>query len=389
MINFSSYNYVGLSGDPVVDRGGEGRDRALRHVGVGEPRRLGREAAAPRARARAGATSSAPRTRSCCVSGHATNVTVIGHLLGPGRPDPPRRARPRQHHRRREAVRRQAAAVPAQRLARRSTATLARAAPPLPRVLIAIEGIYSMDGDIPRLAEFIEVKKRHDALLLVDEAHSLGVLGATGRGIGEHYDVDRGDVDMWMGTLSQVAGAAAAATSPARKALVEYLKYTAPGVRLLRRHLAAERGRGAGGAAQAARRTRSACSALQKRARLFLELCRERGIDTGMSEGLGGRPGDHRQLVRLPAAVAGAAPARHQRAADPLSGGGGAPGAAALLHHRAPHARAAPHLRRRGRRGAGQAQPRLPEAARAGRSFARLIRGGNAGETPVKPDPRM
>ena len=48
-----------------------------------------------------------------------------------------------------------------------------------------------------------EGKRRHRALLMVDEAHSIGVLGETGRGIGEHYDVDRADVDLWMGTLSK------------------------------------------------------------------------------------------------------------------------------------------------------------------------------------------
>ena len=45
-------------------------------------------------------------------------------------------------------------------------------------MLIVIEGVYSMDGDIPDLPQFIEVKKRHKALLMIDEAHSLGVLGA-------------------------------------------------------------------------------------------------------------------------------------------------------------------------------------------------------------------
>ena len=74
------------------------------------------------------------------------------------------------------------------------------------RVLIAIEGVYSMDGDIPDLPQFIEVKQRHKAMLMVDEAHSMGVLGAHGRGIGEHFGVDPGDVDIWMGTLSKAFG---------------------------------------------------------------------------------------------------------------------------------------------------------------------------------------
>ncbi|NET73558.1 MAG: aminotransferase class I/II-fold pyridoxal phosphate-dependent enzyme, partial [Sphaerospermopsis sp. SIO1G2] len=51
------------------------------------------------------------------------------------------------------------------------------------RVLIVVEGLYSMDGDFPDLAKFVEVKARHDAWLMVDEAHAFGVLGETGRGI--------------------------------------------------------------------------------------------------------------------------------------------------------------------------------------------------------------
>ena len=74
------------------------------------------------------------------------------------------------------------------------------------RVLIAIEGVYSMDGDMPDLPKFIEVKKRHKAMLMIDEAHSMGVLGAHGRGIGEFFGVDRGDVEVWMGTLSKSFG---------------------------------------------------------------------------------------------------------------------------------------------------------------------------------------
>ena len=58
------------------------------------------------------------------------------------------------------------------------------------RVLMAIEGVYSTDGDIPDLPRFIEAKTRHKALLMVDEAHSTGVLGPHGRGIGEYFGVD-------------------------------------------------------------------------------------------------------------------------------------------------------------------------------------------------------
>src|SRR5262249_10890050 len=96
------------------------------------------------------------------------------------------------------------------------------------RVLIVIEGVYSMDGDLPDLPQFIALKKKHKALLMVDEAHSLGVLGPTGRGIGEQYGVRRADLDIWMGTLSKSL-ASCGGYIAGGKELIEYLKYTAPG----------------------------------------------------------------------------------------------------------------------------------------------------------------
>ncbi|MFM7138658.1 MAG: aminotransferase class I/II-fold pyridoxal phosphate-dependent enzyme, partial [Planctomycetota bacterium] len=75
------------------------------------------------------------------------------------------------------------------------------------RVVVAIEGVYSMDGDYPDLPRFIEVKQRHDALLYVDEAHSLGTMGPGGRGICEFFGVDPAEGDLWMGTISKALGA--------------------------------------------------------------------------------------------------------------------------------------------------------------------------------------
>src|SRR5206468_2904954 len=65
-------------------------------------------------------------------------------------------------------------------------------------------------------------------LLLVDEAHSIGVLGKTGRGVGEHHGVARSDVDLWMGTMSKSLASCGGYVAGS-KALVQYLKYTVPG----------------------------------------------------------------------------------------------------------------------------------------------------------------
>ena len=72
--------------------------------------------------------------------------------------------------------------------------------------LIVVEGIYSMLGDKAPMKDFAEVKRKHGAYLLVDEAHSLGVLGAHGRGAAEEAGVED-DVDFVVGTFSKSLGA--------------------------------------------------------------------------------------------------------------------------------------------------------------------------------------
>lgn len=71
------------------------------------------------------------------------------------------------------------------------------------RVLVIVEGLYSMDGDIADLPGLIRLKSSYGFWLMVDEAHALGVLGGTGRGSYEHFGCDPRDVDIWMGTLSK------------------------------------------------------------------------------------------------------------------------------------------------------------------------------------------
>ena len=95
-------------------------------------------------------------------------------------------------------------------------------------MIIAVEGVYSMDGDFPELPPFVEVKNKHKALLMIDEAHSLGVLGKTGRGLTEHYGVNPREVDLLMGTLSKAMGSCGGYIAGCKE-IIEYLKYTSPG----------------------------------------------------------------------------------------------------------------------------------------------------------------
>jgi glycine C-acetyltransferase len=71
------------------------------------------------------------------------------------------------------------------------------------RTLIVVDGLYSMDGDICPLPEMVAVKREFGAFLLVDEAHSLGVLGESGRGVHEHFSLAADAVDIWTGSLSK------------------------------------------------------------------------------------------------------------------------------------------------------------------------------------------
>ena len=93
--------------------------------------------------------------------------------------------------------------------------------------LVLTEGLYSMDGDFPDLPRIIEIKKRFGCWLMIDEAHSLGVLGKTGRGIAEHYGVDPREVDIWMGVISKTLVSCGGFIC-GNKDLIEILKYHSP-----------------------------------------------------------------------------------------------------------------------------------------------------------------
>ena len=68
--------------------------------------------------------------------------------------------------------------------------------------LVVVDAVFSMDGDITNLPEIIRLSRQYGALLMVDEAHSIGVLGETGHGIEEHFGIETG-IDIKMGTLSK------------------------------------------------------------------------------------------------------------------------------------------------------------------------------------------
>jgi 8-amino-7-oxononanoate synthase len=216
------------------------------------------------------------------VSGHATNVSLIGRLL---RPDD------LLIH---DALIHNSVLVGAQLAgcARRSfahndlaalEAQLDEAAAHHERILVVVEGHYSMDGDVPDLARLVEIKERYGAWLMVDEAHGLGVLGRTGRGIAEQAGIDPRRVDIWMGTLSKtLAGCGGfVAGSPA---LVEYLKLTAPSF-VYSVGMPPPVAAACLAALEILDREPELVARVNANARLFLDLAREAGLDTGTSEG--------------------------------------------------------------------------------------------------------
>ncbi|MCL4525997.1 MAG: aminotransferase class I/II-fold pyridoxal phosphate-dependent enzyme, partial [Gammaproteobacteria bacterium] len=216
------------------------------------------------------------------VSGHATNVTSIGHLFGPN----DLVLHDEYAH---NSIIQGISLSGAKRLSFPHNdlgaleQILTQQRRQAERVLVVVEGIYSMDGDYPDLPRLIEIKNRHRALLMVDEAHSFGVLGGHGMGIREHFHLNPKDVDIWMGTLSKALAACGGYIAGA-SALVENLRYLAPGF-LYSVGMAPPVAAAALSALQVLRAEPQRVSALQQRSRYFLEKARGIGLQTGASTG--------------------------------------------------------------------------------------------------------
>jgi 8-amino-7-oxononanoate synthase len=297
-INFSGYDYLGLCDHPQVL---EGAQDALRRYGtsVSASRVAGGETPLHRELEEEIAAHLGVDAALTWVGGFTTNVSVIGHLTGPS----DLVVHDELIH---NSVLQGVQLSGAERASFSHSdpgaldALLERRRGVHRRVLVVIEGVYSMDGDVPDLARFVEIKRRHQALLMIDEAHSMGVLGASGRGLAEHCGVDPREVDIWMGTLSK-ALASCGGFIAGGHALIELLRYTAPGF-----VYSAGIPPGSVGAALAAlrvlRREPERVARLQANARLFLELAREAGLDTGPSAGSPVVPvvvGDSARCMRL------------------------------------------------------------------------------------------
>ena len=185
LVNFCVYDYIGMARDPEVIAAAKA---AIDRYGTsaGASRLVSGEKQVHRDLEQELAGFLGVPAAIAFVSGHATNVTTIGHLLGPDDlilHDTLAHNSIIQGAELSGATHRAFAHNDWMAL----DAMLCESRHRYRRVLIAIEGVYSMDGDLPELPRFIALKKKHKTLILVDEAHSLGTLGPTGRGIGEHW----------------------------------------------------------------------------------------------------------------------------------------------------------------------------------------------------------
>jgi 7-keto-8-aminopelargonate synthetase-like enzyme len=139
-----------------------------------------------------------------------------------------------------------------------------------------------MDGDIPDLRRLIELRQRFKVLLMVDEAHSAGTIGATGRGIAEYCGVDPSGVDIWMGTLSK-AFASCGGYIAGSRALTLNLRYTAPGGVLYSVGMSPANAAAALAAVRKIDRVTDRVRRLGHNSRMFLTLAKAAGLDTGPS----------------------------------------------------------------------------------------------------------
>lgn len=280
-INYASYNYLDLSGHPAVTAAAKA---AIDQYGtsVSASRLVSGERPVHRELEGAIATAYGTDDAIVFVSGHATNVTTIGYLFGPN----DLVLHDELIH---NSVLQGIALSGAKRLpfAHNDIAALDKILTEqrmqFERVLVVVEGIYSMDGDYPDLPKLVALRDKHKFFLMVDEAHSFGVMGKTGLGIREHFNLDADDVDIWMGTLSKTLSGCGGYIA-GNTALVEHLKFLAPGF-LYSVGMPPSVAAASLAALRQMQKEPERVAALQDRGHYFLKLAKEAGIDTGNSTG--------------------------------------------------------------------------------------------------------
>lgn len=280
-LNFSSYNYLGLNGHPRVIAAAQaaisryGTSCSASRVVAGE---------LPLHRDLEQRLADLHLAEDCVafVSGHATNVTVIGTMLGKGdlilhdvlSHNSIQQGAQLSGARRFSFAHNDVAAAEEMLVAQRAQYR---------RALIAIEGHYSMDGDVPDLPAFRDLARRHDAWLMVDEAHSIGVLGKKGHGIAEHFGLGSDAADLWMGTLSKTLAGCGGYIACSHQ-IAEYLRFAAPGF-VYSVGMPPPMAAAAIAALELLDEEPDRVARLRDNTTTFIESAKTAGLDTGLSQG--------------------------------------------------------------------------------------------------------
>ncbi len=228
-INFSSYNYLGLANDPRVK---DAAKAAIDEYGTstGSGRSITGEIGPHQAFEREICEVLNAEDAVLSVGGYSTNAFTIGYLF--------RKQDLIIHD---ELIHNSALAgckiSPARRLSfphndyEGLDRLLQQNRDKHERVVVMVEGVYSMDGDIPNVPQLIEIKKKHKALLMVDEAHSMGIIGPRGLGVVDYFGLNGRDIDIHYGSMSKAFGTCGGYVA-GPKPLIAILKNYAPGVLL-------------------------------------------------------------------------------------------------------------------------------------------------------------
>ncbi len=226
VLNFGSYNYVGMSGRKETM---EAAKAAIDKYGTSASgsRLLAGEKPIHQELERELARWKHAEAALVLVGGHSTNVTVVGNFCGK---DDLIVYDAISHNSVQEGCRLSGAtSKPFPHNDMEALESILRAQRSKYRkVLIIVEGVYSMDGDIAPIPKVVELKKKYGCFLMVDEAHSACVIGKTGGGVDEYFDLKHDDIDIKMGTLSKGLGTCGGYLAGSR-ALIEYLRYNLPG----------------------------------------------------------------------------------------------------------------------------------------------------------------
>ncbi|HEX4273165.1 MAG TPA: aminotransferase class I/II-fold pyridoxal phosphate-dependent enzyme [Rhizomicrobium sp.] len=280
LVSFSGYNYLGLNGHPAVTAAAKnaidkyGTSASASRIVAGQIELHGELE-------RKIANFLGTEDALVFISGYLTNVTAISHLLA--RPD--------------AAIYDSGAhnsIITGARLSGAKTYTypngdwdaldtlLGKERPGFRRGMIIAEGVYSMDGQILDLQRAVETKKRHNVMLMVDEAHSLGIVGKTGRGVCEAAGMPVDSIDVYMGTLSKTLASGGGYIAGDR-GLIEYLRFLCPGL-IFSVGLSPADTAAAIAALDILEREPHRPRRLRERARFFRQTARENGLSVGGDE---------------------------------------------------------------------------------------------------------